>query len=571
MSNVKTLTKDEHNVYKLIDPRVHFNIERNYYTSQGCTNVNVLQYQATNYSDSTLNFIVTTAGPQSCVHKKCYITYSIQLFDDSINTGVFPAANSVAPISDQNEGIRPYALTASTATLSVSINGQQNSWNPAEAIIKMAAFNNQNFVMAESGFPVMLPQFMANSGDGSIDFVRSENAGYESQTAPQNMMSNNIFNFGANAFNPVPNVSSFEVEFTCVEPVICSPFEFGGDESPALYGVNKIVIGYDGIKPARFWSSQMYNHGANPALNRYFRNMKPLPSGLFTVVPTLSVLFLTPPSFIPVAPLISYPIFETVIYRTQLGTLNPNGTSIVTSSVVPLKCIPSKVYIWCGQSLTQQQTVGALPNSQQPYGAGIDSCAFNEACAAIKSINITMGNKTGILSNADTYSLYQISRKNGCSLSFTQWTGGAYAGSSLFNTANLALVERPGFGSILCLTPEDMGLAENVSSGCMDTTQLIVNLTIFNQSVQGDPQTGTVNPGDRQSESHDYVLYVVLVNDGIATVNTRDFTWTKTIAPISKTQSVNAPIVANNSKWKYFKNMFGGGLSGKIDFRNMFK
>jgi hypothetical protein len=109
----------------------------------------------------------------------------------------------------------------------------------------------------------------------------------------------------------------------------------------------------------------------------------------------------------------------------------------------------------------------------------------------------------------------------------------------------------------MCINPsEDLGI--DSCSRCIETTQLVVQFTAYNQSVNGTPQNGNVSGLRTVSESHSYVLYVVIINDGLLSVNTSNYSWTKTIAPISKYEAAAAPVLNNNNSWRYYKNMFGG-------------
>jgi hypothetical protein len=317
-----------------------------------------------------------------------------------------------------------------------------------------------------------------------------------------------------------------------------------------------------------------------PPATYAFRQMVPTPAqtpnggpgkGLFVGTPMLYLMYMSVPKFIPIPPKVSYPIYEINMYKTSSASVTLSGTTgILTSNTIPIKCSPCRIYIFCAQSATSQQNV----SNQNPYSPGLYSCGYNETCAAIQAINITYGNKTGLLSTADSYTLYQIARKNGFTGSFTQWSGASFAGTSAtngqFQSSNLVLVERPGIGGVLALTLEDLGV--DSSSGCMETSQLIVQMTIYNQSV--NVPTAGVDAGLRVSENHTYTMYVVIVNDGLLCVNTSDYTWSKTIAPISRIESAQAPIINNNRSWRYFKNMFGGslGFPGSYQFfKKLFK
>jgi hypothetical protein len=586
MSEQSTLTPDPHQIIKTIDPRINFDVERKYLTEQGCSDVVVVRYNALNYSNSDLTFYVTTSGPNTGIWRKMIITYQVALMDANPVSNPFNEGSilSQSPFSALNEGPRCYSLTSASNSVQCTINGQNIAWTPAELMPKIAPYNNYNNVYAESGYPILPPQFCANSGSGQVNYPRSEFVPYVNQYLPQNAVSNNIYNYGGVVLSPTGDSTDIQltVSWTACEPVIISPFEWGAnsDLHAALYGVNKLILQYSGIIPARFWSSQIYDYDSEG--DYVFRNMVPNPEqvtfttdgplplnipitttiqpGLFCYAPILSVLYFRPPDNYPIAPLISYPVYEINMYKTQ-GTYIPAGNSAtVTSNTVPIYIVPQRIYIFAGQN-TSQELSGAFPQTLYPYGAPITSCAASDVTGLITSVNLQWGNKSGILSNSDIYTLYSIARKNGSNIGFNQWSGGAYTGpdATNFDFTYQAIWERPSSACALAFDPAvDFGI--DSTSGMMERTQFLATVTIVNQCVSGSPISG--QNGERVSENHTYILYIVLVQDGILSVDTRNYMWSKTIGCLSREQAMSAPLVTSNKLWNRWSNLFGGMKHG---------
>jgi hypothetical protein len=121
----------------------------------------------------------------------------------------------------------------------------------------------------------------------------------------------------------------------------------------------------------------------------------------------------------------------------------------------------------------------------------------------INSIAVTFNNRVGILSTATQQDLYQISIKNGCNLSWNEWTNNV--------------------GSVLCLDfGLDLGLPINECPGIIGNYQLQIQLNISNTS----------------ASSVLYSLYVVVVNEGTYLVV--DGSAKHQIGVISQSDCINA-------------------------------
>jgi len=92
---------------------------------------------------------------------------------------------------------------------------------------------------------------------------------------------------------------------------------------------------------------------------------------------------------------------------------------------------------------------------------------------SIENISITYANKQGILSGASKEQLYQLAVKNGCDMSWAQWSGMTMGPGILTPVGTI--------GSIVCVEMgTDIGLPENIAPGCQYQQNLQVTMNISN-------------------------------------------------------------------------------------------
>src|SRR5690606_32698689 len=118
------------------------------------------------------------------------------------------------------------------------------------------------------------------------------------------------------------------------------------------------------------------------------------------------------------------------------GVTNP-----LSSNNIQLNSIPRRMYIYVRE---RNQDLYSTPNNPDTY-------------FSIENISIQFQNKNGLLASASKQQLYEISVKNHCNMSWTQWSGGPVVNSALpfGSTAN----HYGTIGSILCIEyASDIGL-----------------------------------------------------------------------------------------------------------------
>jgi len=152
-------------------------------------------------------------------------------------------------------------------------------------------------------------------------------------------------------------------------------------------------------------------------------------------------------------------------------------------------------------------------------------------------------NISGILSTATARNLYKLSLKNGCNLSWTQWSGGP---TNIMAGGTNTLVGT--VGSILALEfGTDIALPETVAAGVQGTFQFKCNVTVKNVN-----QTDTITSP---------TLKIVTIDEGLVTIEGNKCI--KQIAPLSiddVLRSKQSPTVDYNDLMDAYGGNFMTGL-----------
>lgn len=122
-----------------------------------------------------------------------------------------------------------------------------------------------------------------------------------------------------------------------------------------------------------------------------------------------------------------YKCDQYILQTTAIGSLAPLTSNKSSSNSYQFSVIPNKVYIWVQKADTTK------------------NCNDTDTFLRIEGVNLTFGNMTGILSSADTHTLFMMSKKNGLVDSFNEWFG------ELPNLFTPPFTPVGGVGSVLCL------------------------------------------------------------------------------------------------------------------------
>ena len=221
--------------------------------------------------------------------------------------------------------------------------------------------------------------------------------------------------------------------------------------------------------------------------------------------PYLYLVNITPQPDHPLATTALFPYFQLSEYQYVSGNVAAGAAgNTLTSQVLSSNGIPKRVYL----------TVKLNPPDNT-----ITSQATTPDCyALITQVRFQWNNNPTVLSDANAYDLYLLSVRNGCDMSWQEWS--SYV------------------GSVICINPcSDLPSFPHQASGLAERTSFQVTVTF--QSI--NPNAAT------------YTLFVHVIDEGIMVVNNQVVSHETN--PFNVNNIVNATENHGNVK---ISNMWGG-------------
>lgn len=268
--------------------------------------------------------------------------------------------------------------------------------------------------------------------------------------------------------SPVTVVVTVDV----TEPIFLSPFLFGEqNDAPGLAGLTQCNFTFNmdaqGLRSWRWLNSD--NMGAKSLSVSYVQSECYIEAKYYTPKP----VDLTPATI--VTPLQTFVL-------NQLPASAPIDTGLsgtLTSNSIQLNSYPDKVFIYVDNAVKWQYPTGT-GGTLNEKGNGIPDCYFT-----IDNVNITLNNRSGVLSTFSREELYQASVQSGSKQSWAEFSGlqmkyldaNFVTGEDLIQYINTC-------GSVLCL---DFGTQIPIpesyyAPGSLSTAQFQVTVKFTNNN-----------------------------------------------------------------------------------------
>lgn len=517
------------------DPRTDLTSPRDYAILKAGSFSQFKQWTTTSVSASQITFSCPPPSGSIIVDRKIYLTMPIRL----TLTGTSTATGQVLLNADQ-DAPRAFPISSSIDTLSVSINNQSVSIQMADIIQAMLHYHNDT-QLTEKDYS-MTPSQLDQSQQYSSLFgsVRSPMASY-GDSVDQSVMSRGGFPFTIVSQNTSTgsgqNLTSV-VDFVVSEPLFLSPLFFGKGDSMGFYNVNTMDFTMTFLSQTgnRMWSHDATSVGVALAVNNVAWQFNGFASPAFSYAinqPILNITYITPQEEykIPYDFPLTYPYFEVVRFPTDSNSaIAPAQPPIsLISNNIQLSGIPRKIYVF------------ARSRNTDLYSSPSNTDTF----LAITGVTAQFQNYNGLFSSASAHQLYEMSVKNGCNMSWTQWSGGPVYNPNLSATYGT-------IGSVLCIMPgPDIGLASDEAPGKLGQYTFQINVNVVNKS------SVSITP----------TLYVVVVYEGTFVIKSLGQADTKT-GVISSSDILGAtPLNCHSVSYKDVMDVNGGNfLSGLKDF-----
>jgi hypothetical protein len=406
---------------RIIDPRVNIkeDVEKNHMVFYG----GLRTTDQVNTADSwgsvgttpvqalwTLNPPSTTTIVDREIRVRCYFEITV---DAPLELGT-------------NDALRQFPIHSLCDVLTVQINGESVSDNVADKLHAMMCYGNNAIDRTNKNtMSPLMPDAYQRYSDWSL---------YGSSKCP-------LKNYGESSVEdprggfPVEMISPTKFRVVLTESMLISPFLSGfGSLEEGFVNVNQMNISYR-------WKSNLSQILSHSSLG-----------GAITVVsatmyqpPELLTRYITPDltQQIPAKQILPY--HKTQDYIKTMSPLAIDATTLVISDSIKLSQIPKRLYLFCRHSRnTSNQNT-------------------SDSFLAIERLNILWNNQSGLFSSSSQQTLYEMSKNNGCNLSWSQWS--KYR------------------GSVLCISfGSDIGLLDSEAPSCQGQWTIQVQMNVKNTS-----------------------------------------------------------------------------------------
>lgn len=499
-----SLNVDPINVQKVLDPRLIIGNSNPYIISKGAVVNSWQSFNNNNPSNSSINI---TCNPPSRDTAICRLVYKRVLFNFTV-TGTNTSGGNL--LNDGYYGPRAMPLTCVTESENIKIVNDNVTQAPIQSYWRALLRYRNDFENRFGEFslaPSMLDQYQTYSE--GVGTNRNPLATYGDNSYEQTRFSYVGFQLDPQVINPSSGViDTVTGTLETVEPILVSPFVFGdkGNFYSSFTGIDSMTYVATLGNLSRILSLvQDQGLAGQILLNTPVVNVASA---------TLLFNYLSPDPIYPVPRSMSTSYFSIVSYPTRYtsGPVAPNQTVNISMSAIQVSSIPKRIYVFAKrddafETAFTTDTFLSFPRQGNP-------------------LRITWNNRQ-FLSSASTEDLYNISVKNGCNLSYTQYT----------NT----------IGSVLALDfGIDIGLESNQSAGVIGNYQLNLQADFTNTN-----QTDTFNA----------TMYVIVVYEGVFSVVNGSVS--HMVGVVSPTDVLDAPI-SGTINYRDNEDVYGGRIWDKI-------
>ena len=488
---------------------------------KGCEGQNAVQQQANSYSTAGITWNFNTQSENVLIDRRMYARCQFQM------TFVGTAPIGQPLLNTESDAPRFLPLASVTQSLKVTINGSSVESQYADALTGLLRYNLDDH----------LKEVDLSMSPSTQDKYQRYVAGVGSVRNPLSNYQNSGQDTGRGAFqldsivNPVsPDAAVTPITavilFTVTEPLLLSPMLYkSGDLQSGLIGVRNMGVQYNFASGqlARIWSR-------SPSAGVNLTSVTAAIGAGTTAPPTLLVNYLTPPlsSQGSIPRQVNYQYYKSETFVNDMNVnLAPGASQTFNNNAIQLSTVPKCIYIWASRQ-----------NSTKTH---LTSDTFFK----INSLSLNYLNVSGQFSSMTLQDLYQMCVKNGCELSWTEWSGrtNSIGGGPVGVGISDGLV-----GSVLKLDVSDLHIPSNVASGMNVNSQLSYSVNVEN-----------VNRLDTIGVQ----LTTVIVYDGLMTIESGSMA--TQVGVISEADVVETRADRNNFiPWGAARSIYGGSIFGQM-------
>ena len=482
---------------------------------------NHVQQQANSYSTAGITWNYNTQSENVLIDRRIYARAQFQI------TFVGTAPLGQPLLNTESDAPRFLPLASVTQSLKVTINGSSVESQYSDSLLGVLRYNIDDH----------LKETDLSMSPSAQDKYQRYVDGVGSVRNPLSNYQNSGKDTGRGCFqldsitNPVsPDAAvtpiTAVVLFTVTEPLLLSPMLYrSGDLQSGLIGVRNMGVQYNFASGqlSRIWSR-------SPSAGVTLTSVTAAIGAGTTAPPSLLVNYLTPPlssqGSIPRQVNYQYNKSETFVNDMNVN-LAPNAAQTFTNNAIQLSTVPKCIYIWASRQ-----------NSTKTY---LTSDTFFK----INSLSLNYLNVSGQFSSMSLQDLYQMCVKNGCELSWPEWSGRTVTiGDSRTGAGAIDGM----VGSCIKLDVSDLHIPSNVASGMNVNSQLSYSVNVENCN---------------QIDTIGVQLTTVIVYDGLMSIESGSMQ--TQVGVISEADVVETRADRSNFiPWSTARAVYGGSLFGSM-------
>jgi hypothetical protein len=420
------------------EPRIQIDSQRYYAILKGPQEVTWRPTIATSFSNSNINFSAPPSNAQTIVDRKMFLGMSFLVS----GTGVPAAPGTTVLQIGRTDAPRAFPISSIIDSASFKINNtnvQLNVnnvissllWYHTPLITRRADYSMTTSMLDQSQTYAELIDFnrnpLGNYGDG--DSGGDERRGGFQNPYPNGLGVSNLPNVGISDYVDAGGIFSFKL--TCYEPIFIPPFLFGKGEESGFFGVQTLDATINTSNLSRIWchaGQTAFGVAPTDARCGQINTFNVTIGGAGGLSPTLLMNFLKPHEIPALPKSVYYPYFSILDYANGDVTLAPNQQTTITTNLTQVGAIPKVLYFYVRRNNATR------------------TLFTTDTHAVITKLNITWNTSSGLLSSATTNDLYRMSVKNGCNMSWEQFSSrtGSVIAVDLGSDIGLPPTEAPG-------------------------------------------------------------------------------------------------------------------------------
>ena len=492
---------------------------------KGAEGQNTVQQQANSYSTSGVQWNFNTQSENVIIDRRIYARVQFLM------TFVGTAPLGQPLLNTESDAPRCLPLASITNSLKVTINGSSVETQYADALTGLLRYNLDDQVKERDLSMSPSAQDKYQRYVDGVGSVRNPLSNYQNSGKDTGR---GAFSFDA-ITNPVsPDAAitpiTATVLFTVTEPLLISPLKYKStDLASGFIGVQNMAISFNFAagQLSRVWSR-------SPSIGVTLSSAVCSLGAGTTAPPSLLVNYLTPPllSQSQIPKQVNYQYYKCETYVNDMNTqLVSNASQTFTNNAIQLSTVPKCIYIWA-----------SIPSADKTY-------LTSDTFFRINSLSLNYLNVSGQFSSMSIQDLYQMCVKNGCNLSWTEWSGRAITIGDSRGPGTLGSIDGM-VGSPIKIEISDLHIPSNVASGMNLNSQLSFSVNVENVQ-QGVGSTKGVQ------------LTTVLVYDGLCTISNNSMA--TQVGVISERDVVETRKDRDNYvDYKSAESIYGGDLFSRL-------